>query len=121
MTKTDVAKILTLLQTLYPSAPQLKGDMKTIVEAWYLILGPYEYDDVKLRAVAWNAGEKGKYCPDARELIPAVRATRYTVEDLRQAWRQDCWAWAHTGIVPDDWQPSEFLLAEMAQLAPGTA
>lgn len=127
MTRTETSRILALLAHWYPNASQIKGDTKAVVEAWYLVLGAYDYDDVKLRAVAWNTGPKGRYCPDARELIPEqARIARpqerqYTGEELRQAWRQNCWAWAHTGLVPDGWEPSEFLLSEMAQYAPGTA
>lgn len=114
MTRTETSRILALLKQWYPSASQIKGDTKAVVEAWYLVLGAFDYDDVKLRAVAWNAGPKGKFCPDARELIPPRRAERvYSSEDLDRAWRQDCWAWSHTGVAPDDWKPSEFLLQEM--------
>ena len=126
MTRTEMAQILTMLSAWYPNAAQFRGGVKATVEAWWLVLGDYAYGDVKNAAVAWNTGPKGRYCPDARELIPAKKARTetdrppdrtYTGGELNQAWRQNCWAFDHNGLVPDGWEPDDELLTRMEAFA----
>lgn len=67
MTRNDMDKLAALLGALYPRLPKLSP---TALAAWYIILKPYEYADVRENLIAWNRGPKGRNYPDARELIP---------------------------------------------------
>ena len=124
MTRNDMDKLAALLGELYPRLPKLTP---TALAAWYIVLQPYDYADVRENLIAWNRGPKGRNYPDARELIPERRQTErppdrtYSSDDLLQAWRQNCWAWDHNGIVPDDWEPDDELLTRMAAYAPQQA
>ena len=123
MTKSEIADLFAFLATLYPRI--ISRVAANTQDGWYDMLKGYEYADVKQAVIDWNRGPRGRSFPDPRDVTPArkepVEDRKYTGSELRQAWRQNCWAWAHTGPVPDGWEPSEFLLADMEQYAPGAA
>lgn len=66
MEKQDIAKLLTLLGTIYPNVKKPKGE--AVVEAWFLVLEPWSYEDAK-RAVILRARDN-IYFPNPSELIP---------------------------------------------------
>lgn len=66
MEKQDIAKLLTLLGTIYPNVKKPKGE--ALVEAWFLVLEPWSYEDAK-RAVILRARDN-IYFPNPSELIP---------------------------------------------------
>ena len=66
MEKQDIAKLLTLLGTIYPNVKKPKGE--ALVEAWFLVLEPWSYEDAK-KAVILRARDN-IYFPNPSELIP---------------------------------------------------
>ena len=66
MEKQDITKLLTLLGTIYPIVKKPKGE--AVVEAWFLVLEPWSYEDAK-KAVILRAREN-IYFPNPSELIP---------------------------------------------------
>lgn len=66
MEKQDIAKLLTLLGTIYPNVKKPKGE--AVVEAWFLVLEPWSYEDAK-RAVILRARDN-IYFPNPSELVP---------------------------------------------------
>lgn len=66
MEKQDITKLLTLLGTIYPNVKKPKGE--AVVEAWFLVLEPWSYEDAK-RAVILRARDN-IYFPNPSELIP---------------------------------------------------
>ena len=66
MEKQDIAKLLTLLGTIYPNVKKPKGE--ALVEAWFLVLEPWSYEDAK-KAVILRARDN-IYFPNPSELSP---------------------------------------------------
>ena len=66
MEKQDITKLLTLLGTIYPNVKKPKGE--ALVEAWFLVLEPWSYEDAK-KAVILRARDN-IYFPNPSELIP---------------------------------------------------
>ena len=66
MEKQDITKLLTLLWTIYPNVKKPKGE--AMVEAWFLVLEPWSYEDAK-KAVILRARDN-IYFPNPSELIP---------------------------------------------------
>ena len=66
MEKQDITKLLTLLGTIYPNVKKPKGE--AVVEAWFLVLEPWSYEDAK-KAVILRARDN-IYFPNPSELIP---------------------------------------------------
>ena len=106
MTKNDVEKLFTLLETLCPREPKKPRDAAT-VGAWLLVLEPYTYEAVRAAAVA--RARENRFSPDPAELVsylpdlPAVEPMRgvyrdKTVEALRESWRELLGRRADAGI-----------------------
>ena len=66
MEKQDIMKLLTLLGTIYPNVKKPKGE--AVVEAWFLVLEPWSYEDAK-KAVILRARDN-IYFPNPSELVP---------------------------------------------------
>lgn len=66
MEKQDITKLLTLLETIYPNVKKPKGE--AVVEAWFLVLEPWSYEDAK-KAVILRARDN-IYFPNPSELVP---------------------------------------------------
>ena len=66
MEKQDITKLLALLGTIYPNVKKPKGE--AMVEAWFLVLEPWSYEDAK-KAVILRARDN-IYFPNPSELIP---------------------------------------------------
>lgn len=67
MNKSDMQKLFALIETLYPAS---KRKPKTTVdeEAWFLVLKPWSYEEVKDAVIART--RKNRFAPDVSELVP---------------------------------------------------
>ena len=61
MEKQDITKLLTLLGTIYPNVKKPKGE--AVVEAWFLVLEPWSYEDAKKAVILPNPSELIPYLP----------------------------------------------------------
>lgn len=64
MTKEETSKLFKLLGTIYPKAPEFSD--KDAMLAWWLVLEPIAYDDVRAAALSWT--RTNTYPPRASEL-----------------------------------------------------
>lgn len=64
MTKEETAKLFKLLGTIYPKAQEFSD--KDAMLAWWLVLEPIAYDDVRAAALSWT--RTNTYPPRASEL-----------------------------------------------------
>lgn len=104
LTKNETIRLLDTLLGWYPNAKGLQGDKPAIIQRWHSVLSPYPAAAVMEKALEWNRGEKGRFLPDPRDLIPETLP--YTASEIEQAYRQALWAQAgHTGL----WRPGDEL------------
>lgn len=80
MKQAEIPKLLDLIDTLCPDSPHPARDKKTLY-AYYLALAPYDYDDVKAKALEFV--RTSKYYPRVNELIPNVTSTEASLSPAK--------------------------------------
>ena len=67
MEKQDTRRLFSLIETIYPNAKQ-QSRTAADLEAWTLVLAPWDYEDVKQAVIVRARGNR--FYPDVYELVP---------------------------------------------------
>ena len=94
MTKTETAKLFTLLGQFYPN----KAPTAELRLAWELALEPYAYEDVRTAAIAYARGNK--FFPDLVDITGGLAPAQGSDETPERGARDRSWMQKY--ILPDD-------------------
>lgn len=92
MTKTETAKLFTLLGQFYPN----KVPTAELRFAWELAVEPYAYEDVRAAAIAY--ARENKYFPDVADITGGLAPVRNDGEEPERGVRD----WMRKYIPPED-------------------
>lgn len=94
MTKTETAKLFTLLGQFYPN----KAPTTELRLAWELALEPYAYEDVRTAAIAYARGNK--FFPDLVDITGGLAPAQGSDETPERGARDR--SWMRKYILPDN-------------------
>lgn len=92
MTKTETAKLFTLLGQFYPN----KVPTAELRFAWELAVEPYAYEDVRAAAIAY--ARENKYFPDVADITGGLAPVRNDGEEPERGVRD----WMRKYIPPEN-------------------